>query len=166
MANAMVAQSVNRQSVGAALQQARKECGQHLRWLNALNRAALNLEACPWQFDGDVLVIASASDGSSRYTVDVHGCGCRAAQKGNPCWHRAARRLLVKAAELAAPAPVPAPVPAPTPEPDPEPTAVDAGDVCPMCGAVLVAVEYYVGGRGYRYYEICSGDGAHYRRPA
>ncbi len=83
MASASIAQSVNRQSVGAALQQARKECGQHLRWLNALNHAALNLEVCPWQFDGDVLVTASASDGSSRYTVDVHGCGCRAAQKGS-----------------------------------------------------------------------------------
>ncbi len=100
MASASIAQSVNRHTVGAALQEARRQCGQQLRWLNALNRAALNLEACPWQFDGDVLVIASASDGSSRYTVDTHGCECRAAQKGNPCWHRAARRLLVKAAEM------------------------------------------------------------------
>ena len=103
MANSSIAQSVNRQSVGAALQQARKECGQHLRWLNALNRAALNLEACPWQFDGDVLVIASASDGSNRYIVTAEGCECKAAQAGRPCWHRASRRLLVKAAELAAP---------------------------------------------------------------
>ena len=102
MANASVAQSVNRQSVALALREARKECGQHLRWLNALNRAALNLEACPWQFDGDVLVIASASDGSSRYIVTAEGCECKAAQAGRPCWHRASHRSPVNAAELAA----------------------------------------------------------------
>ena len=103
MANASIAQSVNRNTVRAALQEARRQCGQQLRWLNALNRAALNLEACPWQFDGETLVISSATS-STRYTVDACGCGCRAAAKGNPCWHRAARRLLVKAAEMAYPA--------------------------------------------------------------
>ena len=101
MANAIVTQAVNRSTVGAALQEARRQCGQHLRWLNALKRAALNLEACPWQFDGETLVIHSATDSATRYTVDAKGCGCKAAQKGNPCWHRAARRLLVKAAEMA-----------------------------------------------------------------
>ncbi len=101
MAHASITQAVNRSTVGAALQEARRQCGQHLRWLNALNRAALNLEACPWQFDGETLVIHSATDTSTRYTVDAQGCQCRAAQKGNPCWHRAAHRLLVKAAEMA-----------------------------------------------------------------
>ena len=101
MANATVAQSISRRNVAQALQEARRQCGQHLRWLNALNRAALNLEACPWQFDGETLVITSATDTGARYTVDVHGCQCRAAAKGNPCWHRAAHRLLVKAAEMA-----------------------------------------------------------------
>ena len=101
MAHASIAQAVNRQTVGAALQEARRQCGQHLRWLNALNRAALNLEASPWQFDGDTLRIASATDGGTFHRVDAHGSDCRAFQKGQPCWHRAARRLLVKAAEMA-----------------------------------------------------------------
>ena len=108
MAKATVAQSISRRNVAQALQAARRQCGQHLRWLNALNRAALNLEACPWQFDGDTLVITSATDTGARYTVDAHGCQCRAAAKGNPCWHRAAHRLLVKAAEMAQPPPRPA----------------------------------------------------------
>ena len=101
MANAIVPQAVNRTTVGAALQDARRHCGQQLRWLNALNRAALNLEACRWAFDGEVLQIESATNSGTFHTVDAHGCDCRAFQKGHPCWHRAARRLLVKAAEMA-----------------------------------------------------------------
>ncbi len=104
MANASVTALVNRRNVAAALQAARVECEQYQAWLNALNKAALNLEACSWQFDGEVLRIASASSSSTRYTVTPQGCGCKAHQAGRPCWHRAARRLLCKAAELA-PAP-------------------------------------------------------------
>ena len=100
MANASIAQSVNRTTVAAALQAARTEAAEHRAWINAINRAALNLESCPWQFDGEILVIASATS-ASRYTVDAHGCACKAGQAGRPCWHRAARRLLVKASELA-----------------------------------------------------------------
>ena len=107
MANASVASLVNRPAVGAALAQARIACANQPRWLNAVNRAALNLEACRWQFDGDVLRIESASVPGTRHTVDAHGCDCKAAQAGRPCWHRAARRLLVKAAEMTQrPAPV------------------------------------------------------------
>ncbi len=98
MAKATVAQVVNRQTV-AALQAARTEAAEHRAWINAINRAALNLEACPWAFDGDVLRIASATSGA-RYTVSVEGCECKAAQDGRPCWHRAAWRLLRKAAEM------------------------------------------------------------------
>ena len=100
MANATVTQAVNRQTVAAALATARAECAQYTAWLNAVNRAALNLEACPWQFDGDTLRIGSANS-STRYTVTAEGCECKAHESGRPCWHRAARRLLVKAAELA-----------------------------------------------------------------
>ena len=107
MANATVTQAVNRSTVAAALAAARIEAATHQAWINAINRAALNLEACPWQFDGDILVIRSATS-TARYTVDAQGCGCKAHQGGRPCWHRAARRLLIKAAELAAqPAPAP-----------------------------------------------------------
>lgn len=104
MANASVTQLISRQSVAQALQAARTEAAEHQAWMNAINRAALNLEACPWQFDGEVLVIQSATTGGTRYTVDASGCGCRAHAAGRPCWHRAARRLLIKAAEMARPA--------------------------------------------------------------
>ena len=144
MANATVAQSVNRQSVAQALQQARTEAATSMAWLNALNRAALNLEAGFWQFDGDTLVISSATKQGTRYTVSRDGCTCKAGQAHKPCWHRAARRLLCKAAEL----------------------AQASRAVCPMCGAPIVGRQYYVGGRGYVHFEVCSGDGSHYGQPA
>src|SRR5687768_2432957 len=105
MADATVAQSINRQTVAAALQLARTEAAEHRAWINALNRAALNLEACRWQFDGEVLVMHSATDPKVSYIVTATGCPCKAGAAGRPCWHRAARRLLLKAAEMATPPP-------------------------------------------------------------
>jgi len=103
MANATVAQSINRQTVAAALAAARTEAAEHRLWITAINRAALNLEACPWAFDGETLRIASATIRGTHYTVSPEGCECKAAQDGCPCWHRAAWRLLRKAAEMVQP---------------------------------------------------------------
>ncbi len=103
MANATVAQSINRQTVAAALAAARTEAAEHRAWINAIDRAAINLEACPWAFDGEMLRIASASS-SARYTATAHTCECKAFESGRPCWHRACARLLVKAAEMVQPA--------------------------------------------------------------
>lgn len=99
MANAALAQSISRSAVAAALRLARTACANDDRWLAALNRAALNLEACAWAWDGEILVIHSAT-ADKRYTVDTSGCGCQASAHGHPCWHRAAYRLLVRAAEI------------------------------------------------------------------
>ena len=103
MANATVAQSINRQTVAAALAAARTESAEHRLWITAINHAALNLEACPWAFDGETLRIASATTRGTRYTVSPEGCECSAAQDGRPCGHRAARRLLRRAAVRVAP---------------------------------------------------------------
>ncbi len=105
MANGMIAQQVNRQTVAAALAAARTEAATHQAWINAINRAALNLEACSWAFDGDTLRIASATSKGTRYTVNALGfCECKAAKDSRPCWHRAAWRLLRKASEIVQPA--------------------------------------------------------------
>ena len=100
MANASIAQAVNRQTVTLALRDARAKCGASNRWLNALNRAALNLEAVRWQFDGDTLRVESATNSGDFYTVTVEVCPCSAGKAGKPCWHRAGCRLLCKAAEM------------------------------------------------------------------
>ena len=99
MANATIVAHVTRETVGAALRQARIDSAHSLRWLNAVNRAALDLEACRWAFDGDVLKIESASGTGAWYTASAGGCTCKAGQAGKPCKHRAAWRLLCKAAE-------------------------------------------------------------------
>ena len=105
MANGMIAQQVNRQTVAAALAAARTEAAEHQAWINAINKAALELEASSWAFDGDTLRIASRTSKGTRYTVNALGfCECKAAHESRPCWHRAAWRLLRKAAELVQPA--------------------------------------------------------------
>jgi hypothetical protein len=100
MANATIAQAVNRQTVALALRDARAKCAASHRWLNAVNRAALNLESCRWSFDGDTLRVESATNSGDFYTVTVEVCPCSAGKAGKPCWHRAAHRLLCKAAEM------------------------------------------------------------------
>jgi len=100
MANATVAAAVNRQTVALALRDARAKCAASHRWLNAVNRAALNLEAVRWQFDGDTLRVESATNSGDFYTVTVEVCPCQAGKAGKPCWHRAGCRLLCKAAEM------------------------------------------------------------------
>jgi len=140
VANAIITPLVSRLAVGEALALARAECAHDRAWLNAINRAALNLEACPWQFDGAVLIIMSATEPDRRYTVQKGSCDCKAFEAGRPCWHRAARRLLIKAAELAQ-------------QPLDEP--------CPMCGELIRGRKYAAQGRMYIYFPICAGDGDH-----
>ena len=84
MAKATVAQSINRQTVAAALAAARTEAAEHRLWITAINRAALNLEACPWAFDGETLRIVSATTRGTRYTVSPEGCECKAAELIQP----------------------------------------------------------------------------------
>ena len=93
-----------------------------------------------WQFDGETLIVKSATE-DMHYTVSKDGCECKAFAAGRPCWHRAARKLLIKAAAIAQ-------LPAPR-------------DVCPMCGTLIEAKAYVVNGRNYVYWEICAGDGQH-----
>jgi hypothetical protein len=102
MANASLApQAISRQTVGAALRQCRIAFATNSRELNAINRAALNLEACVWQFDGATLSIESATEtGSTRYHVTAGGCTCKAAQHSKPCWHLAGYRLLQLAQDV------------------------------------------------------------------
>ena len=106
MTTETVPQAVNRQTVGAALRQFRIACANQPRWLNAVNRAALNLESCIWQWDGTTLLVESATEtGRTRYHVTSAGCECKAAQYGRPCWHVSAFRLLQMAAQAPAPRP-------------------------------------------------------------
>ena len=100
MANAIV-QHITKESIGKAIAQARIDCQHSRRWLNAVNRAAVELLVSHFQFDGEILSIESATAPGTRYHVDAHGCSCPAGHAGKPCKHRAAWRLLLKSAEIA-----------------------------------------------------------------
>src|SRR3712207_4696145 len=102
MATASVPNTINRATVGQALRQYRISFAGDNRELNAINKAALNLEACLWTWTGDALVIESATQtGIAKYHVQHDACDCQAAAHGKACWHRAAYRLLKKAADMA-----------------------------------------------------------------
>jgi hypothetical protein len=93
---------ITRQAVAAALAEARRKAADSRRWLNAVNKASVELETQGWSFDGSTLVVSSRTTAGRRYTVTAAGCTCAAAGAGRACWHRAAYKLLLNAAALAA----------------------------------------------------------------
>lgn len=62
------------------------------RWTNAVVRAAAEMEANDFMsWNGHALVIWSKSN----EVYEANGvCQCKAYEKGQPCWHRAATRLV------------------------------------------------------------------------
>ena len=44
--------------------------------------------------------------------------------------------------------------------------SAQCGAGCPVCGAALEGRQSYIGGRGYCYFDVCSGDGSHFARRA
>ncbi len=101
MSNAQYTALISRQNVAKALRDARAKCATSPAWLTAVNKAALELEVGQWAFDGETLKIASRTTSGMYYTTTEQTCQCAAHQAGRPCWHRAAVRLLVKAAQMA-----------------------------------------------------------------
>ncbi len=45
-------------------------------------------------------------------------------------------------------------------------TAATQRDGCPMCGQSVNVQQHYVGGRGYLYFRVCSGEGCRHATPA
>jgi len=64
----------------------------NLRWQMAITKARAELEANPYMhLDGDALLILS--DSNEIYRANGT-CQCKAYAHGQPCWHRAAARLV------------------------------------------------------------------------
>jgi hypothetical protein len=62
------------------------------RWQVAIVKARQQIEENPYlHFDGDALLILSPS--GEIYNTNV-SCQCKAYAKNQPCWHRAAARLI------------------------------------------------------------------------
>ena len=101
MANANVAQSINRQNVGHALRLLRREYAYNASALRALNTAEIELSLAPWQFDGDTLIIESRTSIGHRYMVTASGCDASCKARGSH-WHQQAYELLTRAGKMAA----------------------------------------------------------------
>jgi hypothetical protein len=64
----------------------------NLRWQMAITKARAELEANPFMhYDGHALLILSPS--GEIYSANG-ACQCKAFGHGQPCWHRAAARLV------------------------------------------------------------------------
>ncbi len=69
------------------------------RWQTAIVKAKQQIEENPYlHFDGDTLLILSPS--GEIYTANG-SCQCKAYAKNQPCWHRAAARLVKRYNETA-----------------------------------------------------------------
>jgi hypothetical protein len=69
------------------------------RWQVAIVKAKQQIEENPYlHFDGDALLILSPS--GEIYTANG-SCQCKAYTKNQPCWHRAAARLVKRYNETA-----------------------------------------------------------------
>lgn len=67
------------------------------RWQSAIAKAKLQIEENPFMhFDSNALLILSSSNEIYRANG---ACQCKAYEKGFPCWHRAAARLVQRYAE-------------------------------------------------------------------
>jgi hypothetical protein len=80
------------------VQEAFDKVGSNLRWQTAIVKAKQQLESNPYiHFDGDALLILS----SSGEIYEANGaCQCKAYANGQPCWHRAAARLVQRYREV------------------------------------------------------------------
>ncbi len=100
MSNAIVAQSINRTTVGHALRIMRREYAHNATALNALNKASVELSMTIWSFDGETLAIESRTNIGHKYTVTSAGCDGSCKARGSH-WHQQAYELLVRAARVA-----------------------------------------------------------------
>ena len=65
----------------------------HPRWLTAIGRALIELDQNPWIERGDLHGLIIGSPSGKCYTSNGV-CQCKAYEYGQPCWHRAAARLV------------------------------------------------------------------------
>jgi hypothetical protein len=72
---------------------ARLSAADHPRWLTAIDRAVVELAENPWIARGDDSSLIIASPSGKCYTSNGV-CQCLAFDHGQPCWHRAAARLV------------------------------------------------------------------------
>ncbi len=83
--------NINQSRMNEVIQEAFDKTS-NLRWQMAITKARAELEANPYMhYDGHALLILSPS--GEIYSANG-ACQCKAFSHGQPCWHRAAARLV------------------------------------------------------------------------
>jgi hypothetical protein len=86
--------NLNSDKLAAVIQTAFNKATGSRRWETAIVKAKQQLESNPYiHLDGDALLILSPSNEIYRANG---ACQCRAYRQGQPCWHRAAARLVAR----------------------------------------------------------------------
>jgi hypothetical protein len=84
--------NINQDKVRQLAQEAFNKVSGNRRWETAIAKAKAQLESNPYMhFDGDSLLILSPS--GEIYTANGV-CQCKAFKSHQPCWHRAAARIV------------------------------------------------------------------------
>jgi hypothetical protein len=84
--------NINQDRLQQVAQEAFNRVSGNPRWETAIVKAKQQLESNPYMhFDGQSLLILSPS--GEIYTANC-SCQCKAYRNGQPCWHRAAARLI------------------------------------------------------------------------
>ena len=91
--------NIDQNKMQQVVEEAFNKVGGNRRWETAIVKAAQQLESNPYlHFDGDALLILSPSNEIYRANGT---CQCKAFQNHQPCWHRAAARLVKRYNETA-----------------------------------------------------------------
>lgn len=100
-----------RDDVNAAANAAQQQISDP-HWRKAIERALTNLGRGHFSFDGQQVILKSATS-DQVYRINVKEpmqCSCKGRARGYKCWHIVAARLLVRAAERYATRQQPAPM--------------------------------------------------------
>lgn len=91
---------INGDKLQSVVDNARVAATNSPRWLRAIDRAAEELTSNPYIAVTEKGLLILSSTSSNIYTSNG-ACECRAYEFGNPCWHRAAARLVQRYYESA-----------------------------------------------------------------
>lgn len=89
--------NLNYEKLNEVVSDALNKVSNNRRWQTAITKAEKQIESNPFvHFDGSRLIVLS--DSGAIYEVE-NGCQCKAFKSGQPCWHRAAYRLMQRYSE-------------------------------------------------------------------
>jgi hypothetical protein len=85
--------NLNSSTLQQVAEKAAHDAAQHPRWLQAIARAIVEISDNPWIERGELHGLVIGSPSGNVYSANGV-CQCQAYLHGQPCWHRAAARLV------------------------------------------------------------------------